>query len=276
MGDTELSFWEHLDVLRGAILRIAVVVVIMAIIMFCLRDTLFAIVLAPCSSDFVTFRLMGTEAFHLQLINTLLTEQFYVHIKVSLYAALLLSSPYILFEVFRFVVPALYERERHYATRVVGAAYIMFCLGTLLNYFLVFPFTLHFLGTYQVSTDINNLLTLQSYIDTFICMSLMIGTVFELPIVCWLLGVLGVLHRSTMRQYRRHAIVAILLVAAIITPTTDAMTLFVVSLPIWLLYEISVFTVKGAPSRPSRGKASVLSPTGEMERGFSDTLIPYF
>ena len=245
VNDTELSFWEHLDVLRGAILRIAVVVVIMAIIMFCLRDTLFAIVLAPCSSDFVTFRLMGTEAFHLQLINTLLTEQFYVHIKVSLYAALLLSSPYILFEVFRFVVPALYERERHYATRVVGAAYVMFCLGTLLNYFLVFPFTLHFLGTYQVSTDINNLLTLQSYIDTFICMSLMIGTVFELPIVCWLLGVLGVLNRSTMRRYRRHAIVAILLVAAIITPTTDAMTLFVVSLPIWMLYEISVFTVKG-------------------------------
>jgi sec-independent protein translocase protein TatC len=187
---------------------------------------------------------MGTEPFHLQLINTLLTEQFYVHIKVSLYAALLLSSPYILFEVFRFVVPALYERERHYATRVVGAAYVMFCLGTLLNYFLVFPFTLHFLGTYQVSTDINNLLTLQSYIDTFICMSLMIGTVFELPIVCWLLGVLGIIHRSTMRQYRRHAIVAILLVAAIITPTTDAMTLFVVSLPIWLLYEISVLIVK--------------------------------
>ena len=121
----------------------------------------------------------------------------------------------------------------------------MFCLGTLLNYFLVFPFTLHFLGTYQVSDDINNLLTLQSYIDTFICMSLMIGTVFELPIVCWLLGVMGVLNRSTMRQYRRHAIVAILIVAAIITPTTDVMTLFVVSLPIWLLYEISILIVKG-------------------------------
>ena len=120
----------------------------------------------------------------------------------------------------------------------------MFVIGTLLNYFLVFPFTLHFLGTYQVSTDIHNMLTLESYADTLICMSLMLGVVFELPVVCWLLSAMGVLKRSTMKQYRKHAIVAILIVAAIITPTTDAMTLFIVSLPIWILYEISTLIIK--------------------------------
>jgi sec-independent protein translocase protein TatC len=120
----------------------------------------------------------------------------------------------------------------------------MFVIGTLLNYFLVFPFTLHFLGTYQVSTDIHNMLTLESYTDTLICMSLMLGVVFELPVICWLLSAMGILKRSTMRQYRKHAIVAILIVAAIITPTTDAMTLFIVSLPIWILYEISTLIIK--------------------------------
>ena len=244
MQDKELSFWEHLDVLRGVMWRVLVAIVAMAAVMFCLRETLFSVVLAPSSSDFITFRLIGTEPFQINLINTLLTEQFYVHIKVAIYAALLLVSPYVIYEIFHFIAPALYEKEKYYATRICTSAYAMFVIGTLLNYFLVFPFTLHFLGTYQVSNDIHNMLTLQSYIDTLICMSLMIGVVFELPIVCWLLGKMGILKRTTMRQYRRHAVVVILVVAAIITPTTDAMTLFIVSLPIWILYEISTLIVR--------------------------------
>ena len=244
MKDKELSFWEHLDVLRGAMWRILVAIVTMAAVMFCLRDTLFSIVLAPSNSDFITFRLTGTTPFQINLINTLLTEQFYVHIKVAIYAALLFVSPYVIYEVFHFISPALYENEKYYATRICTSAYAMFVIGTLLNYFLVFPFTLHFLGTYQVSTEIHNMLTLESYTDTLICMSLMLGVVFELPVICWLLSAMGILKRSTMRQYRKHAIVAILIVAAIITPTTDAMTLFIVSLPIWILYEISTLIIK--------------------------------
>jgi sec-independent protein translocase protein TatC len=241
---TELSFWEHLDVLRGVMWRILVAIVVMAAAMFCLRDTLFSVVLAPSSSDFITFRLTDTAPFQINLINTLLTEQFYVHVKVAIYAALLFVSPYVIYEIFHFISPALYEKEKYYATRICTSAYAMFVIGTLLNYYLVFPFTLHFLGTYQVSTDIHNMLTLESYADTLICMSLMLGAVFELPVVCWLLNAMGVLKRSTMRQYRKHAIVAILIVAAIITPTTDAMTLFIVSLPIWILYEISSLIIK--------------------------------
>ena len=148
-----------------------------------------------------------------------------------------------LFELFRFVSPGLYDNERRYAVWIVGAAYLMFIIGTLTNYFVVFPFTVHFLGTYQVSPDVANMLTLQSYVDTLLGMSLVMGVVFELPVVCALMGRMGLINGKMMAAYRRHALVAILIVAAIITPTTDAFTLFVVSLPIYLLYELSILIV---------------------------------
>ncbi|MBQ2333273.1 MAG: twin-arginine translocase subunit TatC, partial [Prevotella sp.] len=148
------------------------------------------------------------------------------------------------YQIFRFVSPALYTNERKYAVGIVGSAYIMFMLGNLLNYFLIFPFTLKFLGTYQVSNDVANMLTLQSYMDTLFILSLMIGVVFELPVVTWILGKMGFIDKQMMQQYRKHAIVLILIIAAIITPTTDAFTLIIVSVPIWLLYELSVLIVK--------------------------------
>ena len=163
-----------------------------------------------------------------------------IHMKTALYAGLLLASPYVLYELFRFVSPALYANERRYATRIVGASYVMFVLGTLLNYFLIFPLTVRFLGTYQVSPDVQNMLTLQSYMDTLIGMSFVMGVVFELPVVCWLMAMMHILKASFMRKTRRHAVVIIIIVAAIITPTTDALTLCIVALPIWLLYEASI------------------------------------
>ena len=209
-----------------------------------MKDLLFSIVLAPRSSDFVTYRLLGIDAFHISLMNTGLTEQFMIHMRTALYAGLLLASPYILYELFRFVSPGLYQNERRYAVWIVGAAYVMFLLGTLINYFMVFPLTVRFLGTYQVSPDVANMLTLQSYVDTLLGMSLVLGVVFELPVVCGLMGRMGLLTNSLMSQYRRHAVVAILIVAAIITPTTDVFTLFVVALPIYLLYELSIQIVR--------------------------------
>ena len=125
-------------------------------------------------------------------------------------------------------------------------AYLMFIIGTIVNYFLIFPLTVRFLGTYQVSADVTNMLTLQSYIDTLIGMSFMMGVLFELPVVCWLLGRFGIISSSMMSAYRRQAIVVILVVAAIVTPTTDVFTLFVVAFPIWMLYELSIFIVKRA------------------------------
>ena len=243
-GMNALTFLFYLDVLRSSLIRMAVAVVVLGVAAFCLKDLLFSVVLAPRSSDFVTYRLLGTNAFHINLMNTGLTEQFMIHMRTAIYAGLLLASPYILYELFRFVSPALYQNERRYAVWIVGAAYVMFLMGTLVNYFVVFPLTVRFLGTYQVSPDVANMLTLQSYIDTLLGMSLVMGVVFELPVVCGLMGRMGLINSHMMSQFRRHAVVAILIVAAIITPTTDVFTLFVVALPIYLLYELSIQIVK--------------------------------
>lgn len=244
MSSEGLTFWDHLDVLRSSLIRMAVAVAVLAVAAFVLKEELFSVVLAPRSSDFVTYRLLGVTPFHLHLMNTGLTEQFMIHMRTALYAGLLAASPYVLYELFRFVSPGLYQNERRYAGWIVGAAYVMFLVGTLVNYFVVFPLTVRFLGTYQVSPDVANMLTLQSYVDTLLGMSLVMGVVFELPVVCGLMGRMGLLTDQWMNDYRRHAVVAILVVAAIITPTTDVFTLSVVALPIYLLYEVSIWIVR--------------------------------
>ena len=238
-----MTFWDHLDELRSVIIRALVVTVVAAAVAFCLKDQLFAVVLAPRTSDFITFRLLDVEPFSIHLMNTGLTEQFMIHLKTAMYAGVLIASPYIIYLLFRFISPALYDNERKYATLLCTSGYLMFMLGTLLNYLLIFPLTVKFLGTYQVSEDVANMLTLQSYMDTLLMMCLVMGIIFELPVVSWLLGRMGLIKASMMRTWRKHAIVAILVIAAIITPTTDAFTLFIVALPIWLLYEVSIFLV---------------------------------
>ena len=245
MNSERATFWDHLDELRSVIIRSLIAVAIAATVAFCLKDWMFSVVLAPRSSDFVSYRLLGIdEGFRLSLMNTGLTEQFMTHMRVSLYAGLLMASPYVLYQLFGFIAPGLYRNERKAATWVAVSAYLMFILGTLVNSLLIFPLTVRFLGTYQVSTEVMNMLTLQSYIDTLIGMSFVMGVVFELPVVCAILGKMGLIDGRLMAQYRRQAIIAILIVSAIITPTTDAFTLIVVALPIWLLYEVSIFIVK--------------------------------
>ena len=241
-----MTFWDHLDELRSVIIRSVVVTVVAAAVAFCLKEQLFDIVLAPRTSDFITYRLMGVEPFSIHLMNTGLTEQFMIHLKTAMYAGVLVALPYIVYLLFGFVSPALYDNERKYATLLCTSGYVMFMLGTLLNYFLIFPLTVKFLGTYQVSPDVANMLTLQSYMDTMLMMNLVMGLVFELPVVSWILGRMGLVNAQMMRSMRRHAIVAILVAAAIITPTTDAFTLFIVALPIWLLYELSILIVRSS------------------------------
>lgn len=245
MNDSgSLTFWEHLDILRGSLIRMLVAAIMAGVAAFLLKDWLFDVVLAPSSSDFITYRLLGVEPFRIELVNTGLTEQFMIHMKVSLVAGILIASPYILYLLFRFISPALYDNERRYSVRLTVAAYLMFLFGVAVNYFVIFPLTVRFLGTYQVSDDIHNLLTISSYVDTLAMMSLVFGIVFEIPVVSWLLARFGLLKSVWMSRYRRHAIVAIVIVAAVITPTSDVFTLFMVSLPIWLLYEASVLIVR--------------------------------
>ncbi len=245
MNDSgSLTFWEHLDILRGSLIHMLVAAIVAGVAAFLLKDWLFDVVLAPSSSDFITYRLLGVEPFRIELVNTGLTEQFMIHMKVSLVAGILIASPYILYLLFRFISPALYDNERRYSVRLTVAAYLMFLFGVAVNYFVIFPLTVRFLGTYQVSDDIHNLLTISSYVDTLAMMSLVFGIVFEIPVVSWLLARFGLLKSAWMSRYRRHAIVAIVIVAAVITPTSDVFTLFMVSLPIWLLYEASVLIVR--------------------------------
>lgn len=245
-----MTFWDHLDQLRGVIVKVVAVSVIAGIIAFLFKEELFGIVLAPKDSDFITYRLLryletrisghSLSGFSVDLINTGLAQQFMIHMKTAMCAGVLCASPYIIYQIFRFVSPALYAGERKYAIRMVSAGYLMFILGVLISYFLIFPLTFRFLGTYQVAGDISNLITLESYMSTLILMCLSMGIVFEMPIIIWLLGKIGLLSRPFLCKYRKHAIVIILIVAAIITPTSDVFTLFVVSLPMYLLYECSI------------------------------------
>ena len=250
------SFWDHLDILRASLVKIAAVTAVFAVVAFFFKEALFSVILAPKDADFITYRWLylfsgwvtdeQAQDFYVKLINTGLAQQFMIHMKVAMCTGVLCASPYILYQLFRFVSPALYANERKYVVRVVGYGYIMFMVGVLISYFLIFPLTFRFLGTYQVSDQVENMISLQSYISTLLMMSLAMGIVFEIPILSWLFAKLGFISADFMRRYRRHAVVIILVVAAIITPTSDVFTLLLVSLPMWLLYEVSILIVKRA------------------------------
>lgn len=248
------TFWDHLDILRTVIVRIAVAILVCGIVAFCLKDSLFALIFAPKSSDFITYRLLqriGIDlgAYDISLINTGLTRQFMTHIEVSLYAGVLCASPYILYSLFGFVAPALYQQERRVAIRALTSSFVLFWAGVLVSYFLIFPLTFRFLATYEVSAVVSNMIALDSYLGTLTSLTLLMGLMFELPVLCWILASMGIIDSRLMCQYRRHAIVAILITAAVITPSGDAITLFVVALPIYLLYELSIGVIRSTVHR---------------------------
>lgn len=252
----ELTFWDHLDELRKVIFHIIIAIIIFMVAAFISKDFIFNIILAPNSSDFILYRILCKlsdtlsfpgfcpESFHIALINTQLPSQFLVHMKVSMYVGILLAAPYIVYQLFRFISPALYENERKYSAKVISYSSILFILGVLLNYFLIFPLSFRFLSTYQVDENVVNMINISSYIDTLLLLSLMLGIMAEIPVISWLFAKLGLINQEFMKKYRRHAILIIMIVAAVITPTVDIFTLILVFLPIYLLYELSIFVVK--------------------------------
>lgn len=257
----EMSFWEHVEVLRASLIKMAIVIMLCSVMAFLFKEEMFSVLLAPKNDAFITYSLFrriaewttgkADAAFSIQLINTGLTEQFVIHMKASVCIGFLMSSPYLLYQLFHFISPALYENERKYSLRVAGSGYVMFILGVLLSYFLIFPLTFRFLGTYQVSSDVTNMITLQSYMGTLLMMCSLMGIVFELPVLCWLLAKLGLLSSMDMRRFRKHSIVVILIISAVITPTSDIFTLSLVALPVWLLYEVSILIVSKSVNRKS-------------------------
>lgn len=254
MEEKEMTFWDHLEALRWMLVRVVAVLFIFMVVCFCAMPYLFDhVVLAPTSSDFPLYRWLSrlgilgpffpdfsNDNYHVDIININVASQFLTHISTSFWFALVLMFPYLVFEVWRFVQPALFDNER----RSVGWAFLfgtcMFFLGCLLGYGVVFPFTFRFLTEYQLSAAITNQISLNSYMGNFLMMIFLMGLVFELPLLTWLLSRMGLVTRSFLRKYRRHAIVVLLTLSAIITPTGDPFTLMIVFLPLFLLYEIGI------------------------------------
>lgn len=254
MGESSMTFWDHAEQLRGTLLRIAAVVFALAVVLFMFMGDIYDnVVLAPCRGDFPLYRLLdwieresgmvdfpaGSGSFHVDLINTELASQFFLHMSTSGWLALVLGFPYVIYQLWRFVSPGLYPNERRNAGGAFFWGCLMFYVGVAVGYFLVFPLTLRFLATYQLSEMIPNIITIDSYMDNFIVLTLVMGMMFQLPLLAWLLGRIGLLKRSFFDRYRRHAIVVLLILAALITPTGDPFTLFVVFFPIYLLWESS-------------------------------------
>ena len=249
-----LTFGGHLEVFRQMLFRILGVAGVIAAVVFCFKDITWQLLLAPSEWDFCTYRWLETvmqsagidfhfNEFHVEMIATDLSSQFMTHITTAVYLGVLGASPYILYELFRFISPALYENERKYSVQVAGIIYILFLLGVLMSYFVLFPISFRFLGTYSVSAKVVSNITLDSYISTFVSLTLVMGVVFQLPVVAFFLGKLGVASSWMLSKYRKHALIVIMLVAAIITPP-DLMTLILVTIPLYLLYEVSIRVVK--------------------------------
>lgn len=251
-----MTFGEHLEVLRRMLLRIIALAACLAIVIFCAKEKTFELLLAPSSNHFVTYRFIEEVAsvvglpFHfapytIKLINTELASQFMTHVSTALYLSLLFVSPYIVVELYRYIAPALYENERRYSVSLAVAIYLLFILGVLMSYYVLFPFALRFLGTYQVDPNVVNQINLSSYISTFVTLTLLMGLVFQLPVLSFFLAKMGVLEADFMRQYRRHALILIAVVAAVITPP-DLFTCCMVMLPMAGLYELSILIVEKA------------------------------
>lgn len=246
-----MTFWDHLDELRKVLYRSAIFLVVFMLVFFGLKDILFdSIIFAPTSSDFILYRgmdrvlqwlhLPALEPFSLKLINIELSAQFFIHISTSFYFGLVCATPIILYFLWGFVSPALYPNEIRAVKKAFGLSGFLFFIGVMVGYFLVFPLTLRFLGTYQVSRSVVNEISLQSYISMFVWLILIMGIVFELPCLALLLSKFGIITKSLLKKYRKHAFVVILVLAAFITPSGDPFTLFAVATPIYFLYEISI------------------------------------
>lgn len=249
-----LTFGGHLEVFRQMLFRILGVAGVITVVVFCFKDITWDILMAPSEWNFCTYRWLETamqkigidfhfNEFHVDMIATDLSSQFMTHITTAVYLGLLGASPYILYELFRFISPALYENERKYSVQVAGIIYVLFLLGVLMSYFVLFPISFRFLGTYSVSAKVVSNITLDSYISTFVSLTLVMGVVFQLPVIAFFLGKLGVVTSEMLSRYRKHSFIVIMLVAAIITPP-DLMTLILVTIPLYLLYEVSIRVVK--------------------------------
>ena len=257
MTKENLTFWDHLEVLRWSLLRIAIVAVVALIVVFSVMPYVFSdFILGPTTSEFFLYKWLAklgniplipnfaASDFKVDIININVASQFMTHISTSFWLGLVLIFPYIIFEIWKFVSPALYQHEKGNVRIAFIFGTLMFYLGCAISYSFIFPFTFRFLTEYQLSQDIVNQISLSSYMSTFYGMIFMMGLVFELPLLAWLLSKLGLITKEFLKSYRKHAVVILLILAAVITPTGDPLTLALVFTPLFLLYELSIYVVR--------------------------------
>lgn len=249
----EMSFFDHLEILRWHIIRSVIAIVVFAVLAFSFYEPLFEnVIMAPKNTDFWTYRMMCkladlmnipgfcVDSIPINMINTKMAGQFIMMINSSLLMALALGFPYLIFEVWLFVKPALTDLERSSARGFIFYASILFMIGVLFGYYIVVPLSINFLSNVSLSIEIANQITIESYLSMIATLSLGCGIVFLLPIAIFILSKIGIMTPEFMRASRRYAIVIILIIAAVITPTADVITMLTVSAPMFVLYEISI------------------------------------
>lgn len=260
-----MSFLDHLEVLRWHLIRITIALLIFSVLAFLFKSFVFdTVVLAPIFDTFITYELfcklsyflqMGDklcfESISFQLINITMAGQFTMHLIVSIVSGIIVSFPYILYEIWRFIKPALGKGEKNYAKGLVFWGSLLFLIGVAFGYYLISPLSVQFLGGYRVSSFVENQISLRSYITTITTITLSCGLVFQLPIIVYFLSKLGFVTPKLMKTYRRHAIIAVLLISAIITPP-DISSQVLVSLPLLLLYEVSIWISRMVQKREEK------------------------
>lgn len=260
----ELTFLDHLEELRWHLVRSVIAVVLFMVVVFLNRDFVFnQLILSPKNGDFFTNRIfaqlsefigrllntkpdiLAINQNPLEIVNIEMAGQFLAHIKVSLIGGLILASPYIIYELWRFIKPALHNNEVKYAQGSVFFASLLFFVGILFGYFLIAPLSIHFLSSYNISQEVGNTIKLNSYLGTVTSVTFSAGVIFELPMLILVLSKIGIITPAIMRKYRKHAFVVLLILSAILTPP-DVFSQILVCLPLVVLYELSVFISRSA------------------------------
>ena len=245
-----MTFWDHLEDLRRSVFRMVVALISVTVVLFFFKNFLFDdVILAPTSNDFYLYRILGMD-FSLSLVNIEVPAQFMIHMKVTIVCAIILTFPYLVYELWNFVAPALYEKERSAIKGAFSFAGGLFYLGLAVGYFVILPLMINFFAGYQVSCGVPNNFSLSSYISLFMSTVLTFGIVFQFPTVIAVLSSLGIVTKEGLRTYRRHAFCAVVILSALITPSGDPFSLLICTIPLYLLYEFSIIICRTGAQEP--------------------------
>jgi sec-independent protein translocase protein TatC len=266
--ESEMSFFEHLEALRWHLIRAAISVVVFSLVAFFNYNFIFnTIIMGPFRPDFWTYRMMCklgegfcvSKPLNATIINTEVAGQFMLQINSSVLIGIILSIPYILWELWRFIKPALLTKERQAASGFVLYASVLFLIGILFGYYVIAPESIYFIASYSVSDTIKNQFTIGSYLSMVATITLIIGIVFELPILIYILASLGILTGTFMKKTRRYSVVILLIVGAIISPSPDFLTTMIATIPLFALYEVGIVVASTVEKRRAKAHDDIMN-----------------